>query len=147
MIEVKLRSPASPEDWERYYDLRWRVLRAPWSQPRGSERDDSETESFHVALWNDIGAPVAAGRLHLNSAVEAQIRYMTVDPCWARQGLGGRILEALEEKATVLGATRVMLNARLEAQPFYKKHGYLRTGPAGTLFGSIPHDAMAKTLA
>lgn len=29
-----LRSPASPSDWDIYFDLRWRILRAPWGQPR-----------------------------------------------------------------------------------------------------------------
>lgn len=143
---MKPRSPASPNDWECYYELRWRVLREPWLQPRGSERDDRETDSFHIAIWDDRGAAVAVGRLHLNSSVEAQVRYMAVDHRWSRQGLGTRILEVLEHKAHALGATRVTLNARLEAQPFYHRHGYHRSGPAETLFGSIPHDVMVKNL-
>jgi len=34
--------PETAVDRERYFDLRWRVLREPWQQPRGSERDDRE---------------------------------------------------------------------------------------------------------
>jgi GNAT superfamily N-acetyltransferase len=147
MSELTLHSPVSDQEWERYFDLRWRVLRAPWSQPRGSERDDLEGSSFHAALWDDEGRPAAVGRLQMNTPFEAQVRFMAVDPAWARRGLGSRILAALEAQASELGASEVILNARAEAQPFYARHGYRRTGPAATLFGSIPHDAMAKCIA
>jgi len=146
VIDLAMRSPASDLDWERYYDLRWRVLREPWQQPRGSERDDRESDAFHLALWDRGGTPVAVGRVQMNSPKQAQVRCRAVDPAWARQGLGGRILIALAADAAELGAAEVVLNARVEAQPFYLHNGYSRTGPAGTLFGSIPHDAMMKTL-
>src|SRR5690242_7663242 len=68
--------PRSKIDWEKYYDLRWRVLRAPWNQPRGSEKDDREAESQHLMILGPNAEAVAAGRLHFNSAAEAQVRYM-----------------------------------------------------------------------
>ncbi len=71
----------------------------------------------------------------MNSPMQAQIRFMAVDPAWARQGLGSRILIALEAKAAELGAAEVVLNARVEAQPFYFRNGYSRTGPAGICLG------------
>ena len=43
-----LVAPISGADWIKYFDLRWRVLRAPWDQPRGSERDDREDTSIHL---------------------------------------------------------------------------------------------------
>jgi GNAT superfamily N-acetyltransferase len=146
MSEFVERSPASDEEWERYYDLRWRVLREPWAQPRGSERDNLEADSFHAALWDQTGAPAAVGRLHLNSPAQAQVRYMAVDPKAARRGLGSRILAALEARAAELGATEIVLNARTEAQPFYVRHRYRVVGPAETMFGVILHDRMAKSI-
>ena len=146
MIELEIRSPASEAEWERYYDIRWRVLRDPWRQPRGSEQDHREADSFHLAAWDRSGIPVAVGRVQMNSVSQAQVRFMAVDPAWARQGLGSQILLALEAKAAEMGAAEVVLNARADAQPFYRRHGYCRTGPAGTLFGKIPHDAMLKSL-
>jgi len=29
-----LRRPTSPDEWDAYFDLRWRILRQPWRQPR-----------------------------------------------------------------------------------------------------------------
>ncbi len=140
------RSPGSPEEWEGYYDLRWRVLRGPWGQPRGSERDECDADSFHAALW-DGDAPVAAGRLHFNSPLEGQIRYMAVDPNWRGLGLGGRILACLEGQAVTAGAGLIVLNAREEVAAFYARHGYRDVGSAGLLFGVIPHLKMEKKFA
>ncbi|MEO5719920.1 MAG: GNAT family N-acetyltransferase, partial [Chthoniobacterales bacterium] len=139
------RSPETPSEWERYYDLRWRVLREPWQQPPGSERDELDSKSFHAALW-DEKRPVAAGRLHFNSPTEAQIRYMAVESDRQGDGLGSRVLAALEKHARDAGARTVILNARADAAPFYRRHGYTEIGSAGLLFGSIPHFKMIKQL-
>ncbi len=72
--ELILRSPASPSDWDTYFDLRWRILRAPWGQPRGSERDSAEESAFHLLLLDHAGKAVACGRLHLNNSDDAQVR-------------------------------------------------------------------------
>ena len=143
---LELRSPAEPNEWGRYFDLRWRVLRKPWNQPRGSERDDRELDSSHLALWDDRGRPVAGGRLQMNSPTDAQVRYMAVEREFAGQGLGSRILAGLEVRARELGATRVVLNSRETARGFYDRHGYAAVGPAETMFGEVAHIRMSKTL-
>ena len=139
------RSPRDAAEWERYYDLRWRVLREPWAQPRGSERDSLDSEAVHAAIWDD-DRPLAAGRLHFNSPAEAQVRYMAVDESCRGKGLGSRILATLEARAVEAGAELMVLNAREEAAPFYLRHGYEAIGSAGVLFGAIPHFKMRKRL-
>jgi hypothetical protein len=37
-MEIKIRPPKTKSEWENYYDLRFRVLREPWQQPRGFEK-------------------------------------------------------------------------------------------------------------
>src|SRR6266487_593899 len=64
--EFTLAEPRTAQEWESYFDLRWRVLREPWGQPRGTERDDLDAESFHLILRDSAGAVVAVGRLHLD---------------------------------------------------------------------------------
>ena len=143
---MELRSPRSSVEWDRYFDLRWRVLRAPWNQPRGTERDDREDNSRHFALWDPAGVPLAVGRIHLISPTEAQVRYMAVEPGSEGRGFGGRILAGLESAASEFGASRVVLNARELAQPFYERNGYAVVAPAETMFGSIVHWRMEKRL-
>ena len=143
---TELVEPRSALDWERYFDLRWRVLRAPWHQPKGSEQDDREADSVHLMLCDASRTPFAVGRVHLNAPQEAQIRFMAVDPTATRQGLGTTVLKALEHRAAEMGVRTIVLNAREQAIPFYEKHGYTIIGGAETMFGSVLHVRMTKQL-
>ena len=61
-----------------------------------------------------------------------------------RSGIGTLILCALEEKALGLGAVRIVLDARETVLGFYRKHGYVATGPGPMLFNRIAHVTMEK---
>ena len=145
-ISVKVRSPQSDEEFAQYYDLRWRVLRAPWGGPRGSERDELETEAHHAMFCAPDGNLLAVGRLHFNAPDEAQIRYMAVDEQARGQGHGRRIVQYLEAEARACGAAAIMLNAREEVVGFYAALGYEVVGDGPTMFGTVKHSKMRKTL-
>ena len=139
-----LRSPTSPSEWDAYFDLRWRILRQPWGQPPGSERDSLDDSAFHLLLMDAACKALACGRLHLTAAGEAQVRCMAVDEHARGCGYGSRILDALEAEARGRGARKIVLNARDNAPEFYRKRGYAIIGDAETLFGVIRHVRMAK---
>ncbi len=140
------RSPQTLREWDQYFDLRWRMLRAPWNQPRGSEKDDHEETSEHLMIPGPDSQPIAVGRLHFNSPREAQVRYMAVEPEMQGRGLGGQLLETFEERARSAGATSIVLNAREDAQRFYQRHGFIAVGPAPTIFDAVKHVRMRKDL-
>ncbi len=144
--DLLIREPQSIEEMELVFDLRWRVLRAPWHQPRGSERDSLEDRSRHVLAVSLEGRLCGVGRVHWNSPDEAQIRYMAVDPVDAGKDVGSRILLALEAIAREGGALRMVLNARQTAVSFYSKWAYADIAEAETLFGCVPHRRMEKRL-
>lgn len=143
---MRILTPESDDDFARYYDLRWRILRAPWGQPRGSERDALDVDSWHRMACLVERVPVAVARLHLNSPAQAQIRYMAVEPDYRRRGIGSALTASLEDIARRLGATEIVLDAREEAVQFYAGLGYEVTGAGHTLFDSIRHRAMRKRL-
>jgi predicted GNAT family N-acyltransferase len=143
---MRIIEPASPGDYQKYYDLRWTVLRAPWDQPRGSERDSRDADSTHLMMLDDRDVAVAVGRLHFNSIREAQVRYMAVATGQQRRGCGSRLLQALEQKAASLGAACIVLDARETALGFYSKQGYSAAGPGHVLYNCITHVKMRKTL-
>jgi predicted GNAT family N-acyltransferase len=143
---MRVTQPQSDEQFARYYELRWQVLRAPWGGPRGSERDELEGQSEHAWIVDDAGEPLAVGRLHFNSTEESQIRYMAVAEKARGRGLGRRIVEHLEGIARARGATTVVLNARQAVVPFYLRQGYEVVGDGPTMFGSIAHLRMSKRL-
>ena len=143
---MKVIEPSTPEEYQRYYALRWKILRSPWDQPRGSEKDELEKTSHHLMIVERNRDVIAVGRLHFNNIGEAQLRYMAVDVARQRRGAGTLLLEALEHKAAELGADCIVLDAREHALRFYHKHGYQAEGPGHTLFNTIPHIKMRKNI-
>ena len=143
---LKLSAPTADALDSDYFELRWRVLREPWKQPRGSERDSLDGTAFHLVIRTPEGKPVAIGRLHVNSPAEAQVRFMAVDPAWRNRGLGGRILRGLEDQARARRVADIVLNAREDASEFYLAHGYQVEGPGETLFDKVRHVRMRKNL-
>ena len=142
---LRIIEPSSADEYRRYYDLRWKILRAPWNQPRGSEQDELEKNSRHFMVL-DKKTVAGVGRLHFNSIREAQIRYMAIDLSQQRKGIGTLLLNALEQCAIDHGAARIVLDAREHALRFYHKNGYSADGPGHVLFNSIPHVQMSKNL-
>jgi len=143
---MKITEPASAEEFEQYYELRWKILRAPWNQVRGSERDDDDKSSTHLMVLDKNSRLIGVGRLHFNSIREAQIRYMAIDVPEQRKGIGTHLLRALETRAIEHGASRITLDARETALGFYRKQGYSTQDPGHTLFNSIAHVKMIKAL-
>jgi len=141
-----ITEPTSSKDFELYYDLRWRILRKPWNQPKGSEKDELESKSIHAMVCNENRIPIGVGRAHFKSSEEAQIRYMAVEEEWQGKGIGKMVLSYLEEKIKEKGAKNIILNARDIAIKFYERNGYRIVKEAHTLFDAIPHYRMRKTI-
>jgi GNAT superfamily N-acetyltransferase len=143
---LKVRSPETDLEWADYYELRWRILRAPWGQPRGSERDEFEDVAIHRMACTAEGRVVAVGRLHNVDQGTAQIRYMATDKEYINKGFGTLILKALEQAALASGTNTIVLHAREVALPFYQRHGYRRVEASHRLYGEIQHHRMIKGL-
>lgn len=145
-LELTVQDPFSIGKEAAYYDLRWRVLRKPWSQPRGTERDELEGDSIHRIVLDNLGNPLACARLHLNSPEEAQLRYMAVEPDSRKKGVGRMLMQAMEEIALSAGADRMVLQAREDTVPFYESCGYSVLMETFLLYGVIRHFLMEKRL-
>jgi len=65
---MRIIEPSTPSDFEMYYRLRWEVLRKPWNQPVGSEKDSMEDQSIHAMMLDEKDEAVAVCRLQFNSA-------------------------------------------------------------------------------
>jgi len=143
---ITIKQPETDNEYAKYYDLRWRVLRAPWGEPKGSEIDDIEDRCFHIiASVNEKVAGV--GRLQYNSDNEAQIRYMAVEKEYEGKHIGSRIVYALEQEASNRCIDTIVLDAREPAVGFYEKLGYCIVNKSYLLFDEIQHFRMRKSLA
>ena len=145
MDQIEIRSPKTEEEWEKYDDFRWEILRKPLNIPHVPLKDNLEESSYHFMAITSSNEIVACGRLHMNNDEEAQIRYMGVSENRRRTGLGSLIVDRLETQAKVLGASSITLNARNVALNFYKSHGYeaIESYQSDT---NIPHTKMEKFL-
>jgi GNAT superfamily N-acetyltransferase len=141
-----IRFPTTESEFEAYYAFRWRILRGPWNQPPGSEKDEFEGEAIHLAAWDDDGKIIGIGRLHRAVGNQGQVRYMAVDPAHRSRGIGRAILQELEVKAIESGILEITLNAREDAVQFYRHNGYQVLRASHTLFDVIPHFEMRKRL-
>ena len=143
---MEVRAPNTDIEFEAYYELRWRVLRMPWGEDRGTEYDEHEEKATHVAAFDDSKNLVGVGRLQLVERNVGQVRYMAVEPSFRKQGVGQSILFQLEKKAREQGMKAIVLDAREHAVGFYIKNGYKVTGSSYLLFGEIPHSKMEKQI-
>jgi ribosomal protein S18 acetylase RimI-like enzyme len=139
-----VRPPQTPEEFVLYRDLRWRILRAPWNQPKGTEVDELESEAFPIMVCEVDGIPVGVGRVHFVDNETAQIRSMAVEEEWRGKGIGSIVIKELEKIAIGKGAKKIILHARDNAVKFYERNSYKVVKQSHTLFGSIPHFLMEK---
>lgn len=141
-----IKQPKTEKEFKHYYHLRWKILRAPWKQPEGSEIDELENQCFHIMAVEEDMKVIAIARLQFNSNTEAQIRYMAVDQMHERQGIGRRLIGSMERHAIEKNCTQIILDARETAIDFYKKSGYSIVKKTYLLFGEIQHYRMFKNL-
>ena len=144
---MKIIEPNSSAEFEQYYNLRYEVLRKPWLQPKGSEKDDGDKSSIHRMIIDESnGKAVAVGRLQFNTSEEAQIRYMAVSDNYQLKGYGNIIVKTLEDIALNKGTRNIILQARENALKFYWKNGYEIIEKSYLLFDEIQHWLMVKKI-
>lgn len=143
MIEVK--KPASEQDWDAYYDLRYRILREPLGKERGSERNEGDETGIHFTLVENT-VFIAVARLDSVDETVCQARFVAVEFHLQGKGYGRKIMTALENEARNLGYRKLILHARDYALPFYERLGYTLVGPSYKLFDVLQHFEMFKIL-
>jgi len=142
----KVVTPKTDAEFEAYFQFRWANLRQPWNFPLGSEKDEYEQVAEHRMITNHNGEIVACGRVHLNTAEEAQIRHIAVHPDHHRKGLGQMILGALENVAKELGAERAVTNSREISIEFFNACGFSVEREAPNELGMLKRQQMVKKL-
>ncbi len=143
MIEVKI--PQTQQEWDSYYDLRYRILREPLGKERGSERNEGDETATHFALFENQEL-LAVARLDRVDETTCQARFVAVESHLQGKGYGKKIMTTLENEAIALGYEKLVLHARDYALPFYEKLGYTLVGPSYKLFDVLQHFEMFKLL-
>ena len=133
-----------PADWsvdrEILKALREKIFIREQFVPADMEWDEFDSLSRHVVASVD-GIPIGTGRL----LPDGHIGRMAVLRDWRGKGAGSALLTGLMEIARALGMRRVLLNAQVQALPFYLRHGFQAEGEE-FLDAGIPHRRMWRDL-
>jgi predicted GNAT family N-acyltransferase len=87
------------------------------------EWDEFDASAHHLLAMVD-GVAAGTGRL----LPDGHIGRMAVLRAWRGQGVGSALLAELMRIAAARGLRRVMLNAQVQAVPFYLRHGFQAEG-------------------
>jgi predicted GNAT family N-acyltransferase len=143
---MTIKSPESYEEFEKYCDLRWRILRAPWNRPKHKVEDEMGDKSIKLIAVDENGKLIGTGRAKCNTREEAEIKSMTVEENYKGKGIGSSIISELERKVRESTAKTIVINSRESAVNFYKKHGYKVIEKSYNIYGDLPHFIMMKEI-
>ena len=145
-VRIAIETFGSP-GWREMVALRDRVLRAPLGLVFTEHQLEAEGCDRHLALRLDdalAGTLLIGSGRHRGTAI-ARFRQMAIDPARQGSGLGARLLDAGERLASREGARIGLLHARVTAEGFYARQGWIA---AGDIFDEVtlPHVRMTKAL-
>ena len=143
-MNTRVKLVETPEEWEAACRLRVRVYVCEQGVPLADEFDEHDAGAVHAAAVAD-GAVVGTGRMFTLPTGETLIGRMAVEPANRREGIGGLVLDFLEEQAALGGATSVTLHAQTYVTAFYEGHGYVACGEP-FMEVRIEHIKMVKRL-
>ncbi len=132
-------------DYQQVYDLREEVLRKPIGLSLKDEDLTGDALDIILAAEHD-NKIIGCVMLHpTDNSDTMKLRQMGVYDSWQGKGIGRMLVEGAEELLLQKGVKKIVLHARVTAQTFYSKLGYIQTGDVFTEVG-IPHIVMEKEL-
>jgi predicted GNAT family N-acyltransferase len=117
--------------------IRYDVFVIEQNVPVELELDDMDAQCLHVVAYDTNDRAIGTARL----LPDGHIGRMAVRKEARSTGIGSTLLQVLMEQARARGDRVVKLNAQLQAEAFYVRHGYQREGEE-FLDAGIPHIAM-----
>ncbi len=144
---IIIQSPATRDEFKAYYALRSRVLREPWGQPRGTEKDDYEPLSQHfMAVREDTREIVGVVKLFEKEPGVGWFSHLAVAPAYQKKGIGKMLVARMEEEARKRGFRVLGCYARLNTTNYFEKLGYRIAGLPTHYFGTTQVVWMQKDL-
>lgn len=129
--------------------LRHAVLRAGLPRDTAIFAGDEDPAARHfVALADESSGIIGCVTLHpstFDGEPAWQLRGMAVAPDMQRQGIGARLLEAVQEAVAADPERRLLwCNARVPASGFYERHGWRVVSAVFEIPHAGPHVRMTR---
>jgi predicted N-acetyltransferase YhbS len=144
---IVIRAPQSMEDFHAYYDLRYRVLRQPWGQAKGTEKDDYEPLCRHLMAVDDqTGDVVGVIKWMERDPGVAWLSHLAIAPERQKQGIGRLLVRAVEDAARAEGCRAIGAYSHLTSTDYFKRLDYRIQGLPDHYFSTIQVVWMEKDL-
>jgi N-acetylglutamate synthase-like GNAT family acetyltransferase len=145
MISIKI--PKTREDFKAYYELRYKVLRAPWGQPKDTEKDDYEPISQHFMAIDDTnGKVVGVIKMFEKSEGVGWVSHLAIDPGYQKKGVGKLLMDTVEHAAREKGYHVIGCMSRLNTTAYFERMGFVTAGLPTQYFGTTQVLWMEKEL-
>ena len=133
------------KEYQETIGLRDQLLRKPLGLSFREEDLATETDSFHLAAYNEQKELLACLVLKPLGGKAIKMRQVATSPKFQGNGIGKKLVLFAESFASEKGFDTMVLHARKTAVLFYDK---LRYQKEGDIFEevSIPHQKMLKQL-
>jgi predicted GNAT family N-acyltransferase len=109
--------------------------------PESLEWDDADAESLHALAVDANGEAIGCARL----LPDGHIGRVAVLPSSRGRGVGTALLLRLVDAARTGGNARVIVNAQVDAMPFYARYGFVARGDVFDEAG-IAHRVMERAV-
>lgn len=115
-------------DYHAACTLRDTVMRRPIGLRLSEADTDSEETQHHFIARNDQARVMATVIFKPLSDTHIKLRQMAVDPALHGKGVGKELVQFAENAVKTKGFRTIETNARITAQGFYEKLGYVAGG-------------------
>ena len=144
MAEVIVKQAITEAEMAALRALRMAVFIEEQGVPEELEIDALDALAYHAVACVD-DAIIGTGRLLVLPSGDALIGRMAVQIDVRRIGIGGHVLQFLEDAAVKLGVPEVIVHAQTYVSEFYSRAGYNTEGEPFDEAG-IQHIIMRKPL-
>lgn len=146
-MAAEIINVTTEEQLEQALDIRKDVFVLEQKVPIDLEIDDYDrldAEAWHVLIKSE-GQYAATGRLTYYNKDSAKMQRIAVRKPFRSKGIGRVLMMALETQARELKLPYAVLDAQVQAEPFYRKLGYETISDEPFDDAGIPHVRMKKS--
>ncbi len=144
MLNLQFIDFATPA-FDQALALRDEILRKPLNLAFETLEVEKEWNSYHLACFDTQNQMVGCLTLKPLKEGEIKMRQVAVRKTRQKAGIGTALVNECERFCSTHGFAKIVLHARKEAVPFYRKLGYKTQGKQFEEVG-IPHSKMYKNL-
>lgn len=140
-VEFEVRTCRWPDAASRLRAIRHAVFVVEQRVPESLEWDAADAKSLHALAVDANGEAIGCARL----LSDGHIGRVAVLAPWRGRGVGTGLLLRLVDAARARGDARVIVNAQVDAMPFYARYGFVARGDVFDEAG-IAHRVMERAV-